>query len=116
MKNKQFWLGLVVAILIFVTVTEISKSSNRKVAIEDLNSGYSTMTTDANRQALIMKYDTIIAENQSMFSFFNSKAGAPSRGGEEKSKEGEFRNGEGPNVSTYFVIRDKDGRFLIDGQ
>jgi hypothetical protein len=73
-KYKEYLIGFLVAIVVFVGSSEFQKSNNREEALRDLNSSYSKITNPASKNALLIKTNTIIGENQSWFSLNNSRA------------------------------------------
>ncbi len=70
--------GIVLAVIItaavFVVGGEVARSHNRSQAVSYLNMEYPKLKTNAEKQALLVKTNTIVATNRSWFSFSNSSA------------------------------------------
>ncbi len=84
-KNKQFWMGFLLAVVVMVALGEIQRSNNRADAVSDLNTEWSTLKTDAARTEALKKADIIVGQNMSIFNFSNSHA---DEGGKEPEEYG----------------------------
>jgi hypothetical protein len=78
MNKKSMWMtvGLTVLVTLVVVwgINEMMKSNHRKVAIQQLNATWPSLKDDSSKTAALVKTNTILADNKSMFSFSNSKA------------------------------------------
>ncbi|MBP9822249.1 MAG: hypothetical protein KBC81_02295 [Candidatus Pacebacteria bacterium] len=74
LRSREFWIGFLVAVVVFVGLIELQKSNNRAAALSDLNSKFSKITSPTARAALVIRDEAIIKANKSWFSFYNSSA------------------------------------------
>lgn len=73
-KNKQFWIGFLVALVVFVGLGELQRSSNRAAAQDELNQAWPTLKNNSEKVAVMMTARTVFAQNKSWFLFSNSSA------------------------------------------
>lgn len=107
--TKSILLGFVLGLVVFLGASELARYSARSSAVEDLNSSWSGYKNSADKISAIIKADTIIGENQSLFSFSNSSADG---GAEEYAYfDGgdvwgwmERSDGPQPQVETFYVV------------
>ena len=74
LKSKEFWIGFLVAVVVFVALGEIQRSNARSEALTTLNSQWPTLKTDESKLAAIVAANAVIIENKSIFDFSNSSA------------------------------------------
>ncbi|MBP9822250.1 MAG: hypothetical protein KBC81_02300 [Candidatus Pacebacteria bacterium] len=107
LKSKEFWIGFLVAVVVFVGLGELQRGSNRAAALSDLNAKWATLKGDSQKDIALTWATSVMFQNKSWFDFSNSSAdeGDGEGDGEKRPREYgmEFWNRVSPVVPSVMT-------------